>query len=131
MIIHRDDKQVEEFEVELNKKSGKGSGLVLMGYKSGKGAYISEVVSLSFITKLFRTKHFEGKTIKIGCYFVSKPVFLFLNELKIFNVKFCSQYHINHLTMIHFSYFPWIKTPYRSFDGRKLALCTTSLIEHL
>lgn len=48
MIVHRDEKAVEEFEVELTKKSGKGSGLVLMGYKSGKGAYVSEVVSREF-----------------------------------------------------------------------------------
>uniref|UniRef100_A0ABD2X0H4 Multiple PDZ domain protein n=1 Tax=Trichogramma kaykai TaxID=54128 RepID=A0ABD2X0H4_9HYME len=45
MIVHRDEKAVEEFEVELTKKSGKGSGLCLTGYKSGKGAYVSEVVA--------------------------------------------------------------------------------------
>jgi hypothetical protein len=44
MIVHRDEKAVEEVEVELTKKSGKGSGLCLIGYKSGKGAYVSEVV---------------------------------------------------------------------------------------
>ncbi|XP_011504694.1 PREDICTED: uncharacterized protein LOC105367624 [Ceratosolen solmsi marchali] len=45
MIVHRDEKAVEEFEIELTKKSGKGSGLCLIGYKSGKGAYVSEVVA--------------------------------------------------------------------------------------
>lgn len=45
MIVHRDERAVEEFEVELTKKAGKGSGLCLTGYKSGKGAYVSEVVS--------------------------------------------------------------------------------------
>ncbi|XP_033224780.1 inactivation-no-after-potential D protein-like isoform X2 [Belonocnema kinseyi] len=44
MIVNRDAKAVEEFDVELQKKSGKGSGLCLIGYKSGKGAYVSEVV---------------------------------------------------------------------------------------
>ena len=44
MIVYRDEKAVEEFDVELVKKSGKGSGLCLIGYKSGKGAYVSEVV---------------------------------------------------------------------------------------
>ncbi|XP_051165179.1 inactivation-no-after-potential D protein isoform X1 [Leptopilina boulardi] len=44
MIVHRDPKAVEEFDVDLQKKSGKGSGLCLIGYKSGKGAYVSEVV---------------------------------------------------------------------------------------
>ena len=48
MIVHRDPKAVEEFEVELQKKSGKGSGLCLIGYKSGKGAYVSEVVSILY-----------------------------------------------------------------------------------
>lgn len=46
MIVHRDPKAVEEFDVDLQKKSGKGSGLCLIGYKSGKGAYVSEVVSI-------------------------------------------------------------------------------------
>lgn len=44
MIVHRDERAFEEVEVELTKKAGKGSGLCLMGYKSGKGAYVSEVV---------------------------------------------------------------------------------------
>lgn len=44
MTVHRAPMAFEEFEVELTKKPGKGSGLCLVGYKSGKGAYVSEVV---------------------------------------------------------------------------------------
>ncbi|XP_058790086.1 uncharacterized protein LOC131663616 isoform X2 [Phymastichus coffea] len=44
MTVHRGPLAFEEFEVELTKKAGKGSGLCLIGYKSGKGAYVSEVV---------------------------------------------------------------------------------------
>lgn len=47
MIVHRDEKGRDEFEVELQKKAGKGSGLCLTAFKSGKGAYISEVVSVT------------------------------------------------------------------------------------
>ena len=38
------EKGEEEIEVELQKKSGKGAGLCLTGYKSGKGAYVSDLV---------------------------------------------------------------------------------------
>lgn len=44
MVIYRDEKYIEEFEVELQKKAGKPLGLYLKGYKDGKGAYISELV---------------------------------------------------------------------------------------
>ncbi|XP_014298362.1 inactivation-no-after-potential D protein [Microplitis demolitor] len=44
MVIYRDEKYIEEFEVELQKKAGKPLGLYLKGYKDGKGAYISEIL---------------------------------------------------------------------------------------
>lgn len=44
MVVHRQEKGEEEIEVELQKKSGKGAGLCLTGYKSGKGAYVSDLV---------------------------------------------------------------------------------------
>lgn len=47
MIVFRDDKPPEEFDIELPKKSGKGVGLCLTGYKSGKGAYVSDMVRIS------------------------------------------------------------------------------------
>ncbi|XP_044578527.1 inactivation-no-after-potential D protein [Cotesia glomerata] len=45
MVIYRDEKYIEEFEVELQKKAGKPLGLYLKGYKDGKGAYISELLA--------------------------------------------------------------------------------------
>ncbi|XP_076682562.1 uncharacterized protein LOC143376298 isoform X3 [Andrena cerasifolii] len=44
MVVHRAEKSEEEIEVELQKKSGKGAGLCLTGYKSGKGAYVSDLL---------------------------------------------------------------------------------------
>lgn len=44
MVVHRHEKGEEEIDVELQKKSGKGAGLCLTGYKSGKGAYVSDLV---------------------------------------------------------------------------------------
>lgn len=44
MVVHRQEKGEEEIEVELQKKSGKGAGLCLTGYKSGKGAYVSDLL---------------------------------------------------------------------------------------
>ncbi|KAK2587530.1 hypothetical protein KPH14_003668 [Odynerus spinipes] len=44
MVVHRSDKPPEEVEVELQKKSGKGAGLCLTGFKSGKGAYVSDLL---------------------------------------------------------------------------------------
>ncbi|XP_015174263.1 PREDICTED: uncharacterized protein LOC107065261 isoform X4 [Polistes dominula] len=44
MVVHRSDKPSEELEVELQKKSGKGAGLCLTGFKSGKGAYVSDLL---------------------------------------------------------------------------------------
>lgn len=46
MVVHRAEKSEEEIEVELQKKSGKGAGLCLTGYKSGKGAYVSDLVRI-------------------------------------------------------------------------------------
>ncbi|XP_076762944.1 multiple PDZ domain protein [Xylocopa sonorina] len=44
MLVHRHEKAEEEIDVELQKKSGKGVGLCLTGYKSGKGAYVSDLL---------------------------------------------------------------------------------------
>ncbi|CAL7939331.1 unnamed protein product [Xylocopa violacea] len=44
MVVHRHEKAEEEIDVELQKKSGKGVGLCLTGYKSGKGAYVSDLL---------------------------------------------------------------------------------------
>ena len=51
MLVHRppSDKGEEIIEVELQKKSGKGAGLCLTGYKSGKGAYVSDLVRISLV----------------------------------------------------------------------------------
>ncbi|XP_017887387.2 inaD-like protein [Ceratina calcarata] len=45
MKVHRPaTKGEEDIEVELQKKSGKGAGLCLTGYKGGKGAYVSDLL---------------------------------------------------------------------------------------
>ncbi|CAK9832612.1 Multiple PDZ domain protein [Anthophora retusa] len=44
MLVYRQEKGEEEIEVEIQKKSGKGAGLCLTGYKSGKGAYVSDLL---------------------------------------------------------------------------------------
>lgn len=53
MVVHRQEKGEEEIEVELQKKSGKGAGLCLTGYKSGKGAYVSDLVRLVKLSPFF------------------------------------------------------------------------------
>lgn len=58
MVVHRQEKPEEEIEVELQKKSGKGAGLCLTGYKSGKGAYVSDLVILcDTLTKLYKISY--------------------------------------------------------------------------
>ncbi|XP_043504297.1 uncharacterized protein LOC122525516 [Polistes fuscatus] len=57
MVVHRSDKPPEELEVELQKKSGKGAGLCLTGFKSGKGAYVSDLVR--YLTKISTLKKKE------------------------------------------------------------------------
>ncbi|XP_046745237.1 uncharacterized protein LOC124410699 isoform X2 [Diprion similis] len=44
MIVLREEKAPDEFDVELPKKSGKGVGLCLTGFKSGKGAFVSDML---------------------------------------------------------------------------------------
>ncbi|KAG7205615.1 hypothetical protein KM043_007578 [Ampulex compressa] len=44
MMVYRDEKPTEELDVELQKKAGKGAGLCLTGFKSGKGAYVSDLL---------------------------------------------------------------------------------------
>ncbi|XP_024938329.1 uncharacterized protein LOC107265201 [Cephus cinctus] len=43
MIVLREDKALEEIDVEIQKKSGKGAGLCITGFKSGIGAYVSDM----------------------------------------------------------------------------------------
>ncbi|XP_066584888.1 multiple PDZ domain protein-like [Prorops nasuta] len=43
MVVHRKENPIEETEVELQKKSGKGAGLCCTGFKSGKGVYVSDM----------------------------------------------------------------------------------------
>lgn len=45
MNVLQDETTTEEVQVELQRKPMKGIGLGLTGFKSGKGAYISELVS--------------------------------------------------------------------------------------
>ena len=45
MIVLREEKKLEEIEVELQQKPGKGIGLCITAYASGKGAYVSELVN--------------------------------------------------------------------------------------
>lgn len=61
MVVHRSGK-TEDIEVELNKKAGKGAGLCLTGYKSGKGAYVSDMVRIfvySSLRHVYSSKHRE------------------------------------------------------------------------
>lgn len=44
MIVLREEKKLEEIEVELQQKPGRGIGLCIIGFSSGKGAYVSELV---------------------------------------------------------------------------------------
>ncbi|XP_046620524.1 uncharacterized protein LOC124305311 isoform X2 [Neodiprion virginianus] len=44
MVVLREEKPPDEFDVELPKKSGKGVGLCLTGFKSGKGAFVSDML---------------------------------------------------------------------------------------
>uniref|UniRef100_A0A0C9PHL6 InaD_0 protein n=1 Tax=Fopius arisanus TaxID=64838 RepID=A0A0C9PHL6_9HYME len=45
LSILQDEYSIDEVEVELQRKPTKGIGLGLMGFKSGKGAYISELMA--------------------------------------------------------------------------------------
>lgn len=59
MVILRDESNIsnensgedimENFEVELTKKTGKGLGLSIVGKKSGAGVFISDIVSENII----------------------------------------------------------------------------------
>jgi len=43
-IHEREDPEFKEEEIEVNKKGGKGLGLSIVGFTSGKGAYIHQVM---------------------------------------------------------------------------------------
>ena len=43
-IHEREDPEFKEEEIEVNKKGGKGLGLSIVGFTSGKGAYIHQIV---------------------------------------------------------------------------------------
>lgn len=58
MVILRDESNtsnensediMENFDVELAKKTGKGLGLSIVGKKSGSGVFISDIVSKNII----------------------------------------------------------------------------------
>lgn len=44
--VLRHEKPAEEYEVEIQKKSGRGAGICFAAFRSGKGAYVSELVSV-------------------------------------------------------------------------------------
>ena len=48
-IHEREDPEFKEEEIEVNKKGGKGLGLSVVGFCSGKGAYIHQVVRKFYI----------------------------------------------------------------------------------
>lgn len=45
MTVLRHEKPTEEYEVEIQKKSGRGAGVCFAAFRSGKGAYVSELVN--------------------------------------------------------------------------------------
>lgn len=45
MTVLRHEKPTEEYEVEIQKKSGRGAGICFAAFRSGKGAYVTELVS--------------------------------------------------------------------------------------
>lgn len=44
MTVLRHEKPTEEYEVEIQKKSGRGAGICFSAFRSGKGAYVTELV---------------------------------------------------------------------------------------
>jgi len=48
MTVLRHEKSTEEYEVEIQKKSGKGAGLCFAAFWSNKGVYVKELVSPVF-----------------------------------------------------------------------------------
>lgn len=65
MLVYREEGQSHEedafetLDVDLQKKSGRGLGLTIVGRKNGPGVFISEVVSMAYKHCLF------GKVIMI------------------------------------------------------------------
>ncbi|XP_011338952.1 uncharacterized protein LOC105280265 isoform X3 [Ooceraea biroi] len=45
MTVLRHEKPAEEYEVEIQKKTGRGAGICFAAYRSGKGAYVSELTA--------------------------------------------------------------------------------------
>ena len=54
MVVYREEATENEYDIlelldiELTKKSGKGLGLSILGKKSGKGVFVSDIVSIVF-----------------------------------------------------------------------------------
>ncbi|KAL6432427.1 hypothetical protein ACFW04_006782 [Cataglyphis niger] len=44
MMVLRHEKPTEEYEVEIQKKSGRGAGICFAAFRSGKGAYVTELM---------------------------------------------------------------------------------------
>ncbi|XP_011266396.1 uncharacterized protein LOC105257462 isoform X2 [Camponotus floridanus] len=44
MTVLRHEKPTEEYEVEIQKKSGRGAGICFAAFRSGKGAYVTELM---------------------------------------------------------------------------------------
>lgn len=62
MMVLRHEKPTEEYEVEIQKKSGRGAGICFAAFRSGKGAYVTELVRIvSFfpILSLYK-RHYHG-----------------------------------------------------------------------
>jgi len=47
MRVLRHEKSAEEYEIEIQKKTGRGAGICFAAFRSGKGAYVTELVSWS------------------------------------------------------------------------------------
>lgn len=50
MKVLRHEKPNEEYEVEIQKKIGRGAGICFATFRNGKGAYVSELVGLLFLS---------------------------------------------------------------------------------
>lgn len=53
MMVLRHEKPTEEYEVEIQKKSGRGAGICFAAFRSGKGAYVTELVRIVSFPILF------------------------------------------------------------------------------
>lgn len=58
MTVLRHEKPAEEYEVEIQKKSGKGAGLCFAAFWNNKGVYVKELVSPILSTYLSNVSRF-------------------------------------------------------------------------